>query len=148
MFALPIFPGSHPPSIVVAMNLTSVSGMAVSPSAARGGCSEGATCAAVGRKQACFVRRSFRRAPQTETGGTCSHSIQIIHKKKTSTFLWRLVFALPIFPGSHPPSIVGANELNFCVRNGNRWTLIAINTNYSSSLRMVTHTGFEPMLTA
>ena len=39
--------------------------------------------------------------------------------------------ALPIFPGSHPPSIVGANELNFCVRDGNRWTLIAINTNYS-----------------
>ena len=38
--------------------------------------------------------------------------------------------ALPIFPGSHPPSIVGANELNFCVRDGNRWTLIAINTNY------------------
>ena len=41
--------------------------------------------------------------------------------------------ALPIFPGSHPPSIVGADELNFCVRDGNRWTLIAINTNYISS---------------
>ena len=40
-----------------------------------------------------------------------------------------LVFALLIFPGSHPPSIVSANELNFCVRDGNRWTLIAINTN-------------------
>ena len=40
------------------------------------------------------------------------------------------VFALPIFPGSRPPSIVGADELNFCVRDGNRWTLIAINTNY------------------
>ena len=39
------------------------------------------------------------------------------------------MLALPIFPGSHPPSIVGANELNFCVRDGNRWTLIAINTN-------------------
>ena len=39
------------------------------------------------------------------------------------------MFALPIFPGSHPPSIVGANELNFCVRDGNRWTLTAINTN-------------------
>ena len=38
--------------------------------------------------------------------------------------------ALPIFPGSHPPSIVGANELNFCVRDGNRWTLTTINTNY------------------
>ena len=41
------------------------------------------------------------------------------------------MLALPIFPGSHPPSIVGANELNFCVRDGNRWTLAAINTNYS-----------------
>ena len=40
------------------------------------------------------------------------------------------MLALPIFPGSHPPSIVGADELNFCVRDGNRWTLIAINTNY------------------
>ena len=40
------------------------------------------------------------------------------------------VFALPIFPGSRPPSIVGADELNFCVRDGNRWTLIAINTNF------------------
>ena len=64
------------------------------------------------------------------------------------------VLALPIFPGSHPPSIVGANELNFCVRDGNRWTLIAINTNYINTVYsiifylMVTHTGFEPMLTA
>ena len=64
------------------------------------------------------------------------------------------MLALPIFPGRHQPSIVGAYELNFCVRDGNRWTLIAINTNYgdksSSSLlrKMVTHTGFEPMLTA
>ena len=88
------------------------------------------------------------------------------------------MLALPIFPGSRPPSIVGANELNFCVRDGNRWTLIAINTNScgwlltifyiksvstSNSIRivaqfyaivntllrnLVTHTGFEPMLTA
>ena len=39
------------------------------------------------------------------------------------------VLALPIFPTSYPASIVGANELNFCVRDGNRWTLTAINTN-------------------
>ena len=36
--------------------------------------------------------------------------------------------ALPIFPGRHQPSIFGANELNFRVRDGNGWTLIAINT--------------------
>ena len=39
------------------------------------------------------------------------------------------MFALPIFPGSRPPSIVGVHELNFCVRDGNRWTLMTINTN-------------------
>ena len=38
--------------------------------------------------------------------------------------------ALPIFPGSPPPSIVGADELNYCVRYGNRWILIAINTDF------------------
>ena len=40
------------------------------------------------------------------------------------------VLALPIFPTSHPVSIVGGSELNFCVRYGNRWTLTPINTNY------------------
>ena len=44
------------------------------------------------------------------------------------------MLALPIFPGSRPPSIVGANELNFCVRDGNRWTLAAINTNYINTV--------------
>ena len=39
------------------------------------------------------------------------------------------MLALSIFPGSHPPSIVGVHELNFCVRDGNRWTLMTINTN-------------------
>ena len=38
--------------------------------------------------------------------------------------------ALPIFPGSRPPSIVGVHVLNFCVRDGNRWTHMTINTNY------------------
>ena len=36
--------------------------------------------------------------------------------------------ALPIFPGRFQPSIFGANELNYRVRDGNGWTLIAINT--------------------
>ncbi len=39
--------------------------------------------------------------------------------------------ALPIFPGRLQPSIFGANELNFRVRDGNGWTLIAINTDYA-----------------
>ena len=50
--------------------------------------------------------------------------------KKPRLFSRGGMLALPIFPGSRPPSIVGANELNFCVRDGNRWTLTAINTNY------------------
>ena len=43
------------------------------------------------------------------------------------------MLALPIFTASRPATIVGADELNFCVRDGNRWTLIAINTNCISS---------------
>ena len=49
------------------------------------------------------------------------------------------VLALPIFPGRHQPSIVGAYELNFCVRDGNRWTLIAINTNFSGCTLKTEH---------
>ena len=52
------------------------------------------------------------------------------------------MFALPIFTASHPATIVGANELNFCVRNGNRWTLIAINTNYLLVLLVHYSTAF------
>ena len=88
------------------------------------------------------------------------------------------VLALPIFPGRRQPSIVGRNELNYRVRNGNGWTLALISTNYLSSgipgehsvlyclsralsstfyiqtpiftgvFFVVTRTGFEPMLTA
>ena len=53
--------------------------------------------------------------------------------KKTATLLgdcfecWRK----PIFPGRCQPSIFGVGELNFRVRDGNGWTLAAINTNYS-----------------
>ena len=42
----------------------------------------------------------------------------------------RSVLALPIFPGRLQPSIFGAGELNCRVRDGNGWTLTAINTNY------------------
>ena len=53
--------------------------------------------------------------------------------KKTAVLLddcfvcWRKL----IFPGRHQPSIFSAGELNFRVRDGNGWTLAAINTNYS-----------------
>ena len=51
---------------------------------------------------------------------------------RKATCRWQVAFqvlALPIFPCSHPQSIVGEGELNFCVRDGNRWTLTPINTN-------------------
>ena len=40
------------------------------------------------------------------------------------------MLALSIFTCSHPHTIVDELELNFCVRDGNRWTLKPINTNY------------------
>ena len=77
------------------------------------------------------------------------------------------VSALPIFPGRLQPSIFGAGELNFCVRDGNRWTLTAINTDFGNAAcvsyiltdvsakiniklkgRVVTRTGIEPMFAA
>ena len=36
----------------------------------------------------------------------------------------------PNFPGSLPPSIIGAEELNYCVRDGNRCDLFAVVTGY------------------
>ena len=34
------------------------------------------------------------------------------------------------FPGSHPPSIIDAEELNFRVRDGNGWFLFAFATGF------------------
>ena len=48
--------------------------------------------------------------------------------------------ALPIFPGSFPPSIFGTNELNYRVRYGNGWTLIVINTDYLHEQLYAAHT--------
>ena len=43
-----------------------------------------------------------------------------------------LCWRLPIFPGRRQPSIFGTTELNFCVRNGTRWTLCVNGTNLST----------------
>ncbi len=51
-------------------------------------------------------------------------------QKRRSFQIVFIMLALPIFPGRYQPSIVGAGELNCRVRNGNGWTLTAINTNY------------------
>ena len=75
----------------------------------------------------------YRSVPGRPSVVTLSADVQWTSAsvKKEPGFLLTLVFALPIFPGSHPPSIVGVHELNFCVRDGNRWTLMTINTNLS-----------------
>ena len=86
------------------------------------------------------------------------------HNKDPRLAPWAFVLALPIFPGRLQPSIVGRSELNFRVRDGNGWTLALISTNYiaaafavttiiftfplSVKRKMVTRTGFEPMLKA
>ena len=44
------------------------------------------------------------------------------------------MLAPPIFPGRRQPSIVGRNELNYRVRNGNGWTLVLISTNFCEAL--------------
>ena len=50
------------------------------------------------------------------------------NSEKPQMWFFNIMPALSIFPGRHQPSIFDANELNFCVRNGNRWDLAAINT--------------------
>ena len=70
--------------------------------------------------------------PSASVRGTLAgimYKAYLRYSKRPHRMMWSFVFALLIFPGSRPPSIVSADELNFCVRNGNRWTLIAINTN-------------------
>ena len=57
------------------------------------------------------------------------HVYALSIEKEPSLGLVLCVFALPIFTASHPATIVGVRVLNFCVRDGNRWTHTTINTN-------------------
>ena len=45
------------------------------------------------------------------------------HPRKVDAFYW--MQQQPIFPDRRQSSIVGASELNFCVRYENRWDLTA-----------------------
>ena len=69
-----------------------------------------------------------RRIPDRCCAYSLLHPVKI-RNDRILTDTVNIVLALSIFPASHPASIVDANELNFCVRDGNRWTLTAINTN-------------------
>ena len=44
---------------------------------------------------------------------------------------------LSTFPGSRPPSIIDVKELNFRVRDGNGWILLAFATGFFSSSEVV-----------
>ena len=72
------------------------------------------------------------------TGGPSRQSTPTVKKKPDRNQVSSML-ALPIFPVSHPTSIFGACELNFCVRYGNRWTLTPINTNYSGCTLKTEH---------
>ena len=122
-----------------------------------------------GERVAAVDRWQGALSPKPDVG---HRNRDVLGKEKPPTFVGGFVFALPIFTASHPATIVGVRVLNFCVRDGNRWTHTTINTNslleevfpflYSADLRgflllatysaffteLVTHTGFEPMLTA
>ena len=68
------------------------------------------------------------RAPPLQRLGANRNNMQKREAIRLDDLLF--VLALPIFPGRLQPSIVGRSELNFRVRDGNGWTLTAINTNY------------------
>ena len=55
-----------------------------------------------------------------------------------------LVLAPPIFPGRRQPSIVGRNELNYRVRNGNGWTLVLISTNFIGAKTLGHRSVYRP----
>ena len=64
-----------------------------------------------------------------------SHVRGALQMKKWARSCWHR----PIFPARRQASIFGSAQLNFCVRNGNRWTLCANDTNFLVHLQ-----GFEP----
>ena len=136
MFALLIFPGSRPPSIVDVCELNFCVRDGREPERRLWRMQKGRSECSGRQMTKAFTPRNM---PGTASGNRWTQKI-CLHISVEA-----LMLALSIFPGSHPPSIVDVCELNFCVRDGNRWTLATINTNL---LTLVTHTGFEPMLTA
>ena len=79
-----------------------------------------------------FGSPSWTRTNDTAVNSRVLYRLSYGGISKPLIFIRGLVLALPIFPGRRQPSIVGRNELNYRVRNGNGWTLILINTNSSS----------------
>ena len=83
-------------------------------------------------KQVFSAQHSLTSVFGMGTGGPCA--------LLTPTSLTHLLCShRPIFPARRQASIFGSAQLNFCVRNGNRWTLCATDTNSLVHLQ-----GFEP----
>ena len=76
-----------------------------------------------------FQQKVKKKRPGAHDSETPCRSIQYI-KKKNQAEAWFSMFALPIFTARHQATIVGVHVLNFCVRDGNRWTHMTINTNF------------------
>ena len=70
-----------------------------------------------------------KHRPSGKAPSSTKEKIWSTGQKKRHAILRVSVLALPIFPGRRQPSIVGRNELNYRVRNGNGWTLALISTN-------------------
>ena len=82
-------------------------------------------------------------ATQRFNGWSFLFKIQLSKNKKNSSFeLFFLCQHRPIFPGRRQPSIVGTDELNCRVRNGNGWTLIVRDTDleqFSKQVSKIVH---------
>ena len=79
-------------------------------------------------KKASQLRLAFRGSPNwARTSDIMINSHALYRLSYGGIYkCWRL----PIFTGRFQPTIFGTTELNFCVRDGNRWTLSVIDTNY------------------
>ena len=69
-------------------------------------------------------QRAVRTLPETAT----NEKIHPPASLRKGGFSKRESRHLPIFAGRLQPTIFGTTELNFCVRNGNRWNLCVIGT--------------------
>ena len=99
---------------------------------ARPGCSA-AVMAGIDRQKAFSPRQSFLHefvfsGPELVLPCDTTKKATLPHHCRKVAFLKRESRHLPIFAGRLQPTIFGTTELNFCVRNGNRWNLCVIGT--------------------
>ena len=76
-----------------------------------------------------FLGLGKRSSQPAHQSGDCCRRLRPCGIKKKDIHSDVLVLALPIFTARHQATIVGVSELNFCVRDGYRWTLTTIITN-------------------